>query len=101
MVKRKAPLDEESSFIEEKATAISRELGIQKEALFRTTFEEIEEKLAITDESIFEFKSPKMRDPERIKGSIFAHFASPLFKKDIVKKQKLIDKFINDSGMGT
>ncbi len=88
------------SYIEEKVISVSREIGIQTELFFETTFEEIEEKLGITDESISEFKNQKSRSPGKIKGSIFARFASPIFRKDITRKQKYIDKFISRRGMG-
>lgn len=78
------------AYIEKKVDSVSREIGISKERFFKTTFEEIERKLGITDESIFEFKCP-----EKIKGSIFSHFAPPIFEKDVVRKKQYIDKFIN------
>jgi hypothetical protein len=84
---------EEKSYIDEKAASVSKEIGIQKELLFKITFEEVEKKLGITEES-FEVKSPNPHYLQN-KSSIFIHFSSPILKKDIVRKQKRINKFIN------
>lgn len=94
MIEVKFP-HKDKSYIEEKVASISRALGIEEETIFKTTFEEIEDMLGITDESIFEFKSPELKSPDRIKGSVFAHFASPIFRRDTARKQKFIEDFSN------
>lgn len=88
------------SYIEEKVISLSEKAGIQKELLLKTPFEEIERKLGIAEERLFEFGSSKTLSPEKIKGSVFIHFASPILKRDISRKQKYIDKFLNRRGMG-
>jgi hypothetical protein len=100
MVRTDIPLNESKSYIEEKIVSVSRKTGIQKEIFFRTTFEEIEKKLGITDERILEGENTKLQNPGKIKGSIYTHFASPLSEKDVIRKQKYIDKFISRRGMG-
>jgi hypothetical protein len=87
--------DRSASYIEEKAVSVSKEIGIQKEVFFKTTFEEIEKRLGISDESVFKFKNPKLQGPEKIRGSVFIHFSSPIFKEDIARKQQCINKFID------
>lgn len=100
MAKSDISPDKGKSYIEEKVISVSKEIGIQKELFFRTTFKEIEDKLGITDETISESRNWKLRSSEKIKSSIFAHFASPIFRKDIARKQKYIDRFINRRRMG-
>jgi hypothetical protein len=94
MIEVKLP-NEDKSYIEGKVASISRALGIEEETIFKITFEEIEDTLGITDESIFEIKSPELKSPDKIRGSIFAHFASPIFRRDTTRKQKFIEDFSN------
>ncbi|MBU6998385.1 MAG: hypothetical protein HXS41_10985 [Theionarchaea archaeon] len=89
---------EEGSYLEKKAMSLSREIGIQKEAFFETTFEEIENRLGVTDENILELRSSESHSRAIIRGSVFTHFALPLLKKDVVRKQRFIDRFVEQQG---
>jgi hypothetical protein len=100
MVRKDDCNKEEGSYLEKKAMSLSREIGIQKKAFFETTFEEIEKKLGMTDENIFELGNLESRSRAKIRGSVFTHFAPPLLKKDVARKQKFIDRFVDRRGIG-
>ncbi|MBU7022542.1 MAG: hypothetical protein HXS40_00115 [Theionarchaea archaeon] len=100
MVRKNVREEEEGSYLEKKAMYLSREIGIQKKAFFETTFEEIENRLGMTEESILELGNLESRSRAKIRGSVFTHFAPPLLKKDVARKQRFIDRFIDRQGIG-